>query len=126
MNIDHGQAHDTLRQTIVFAKGASSVRADLEYSAAFPYAVRISFPNTTWTISRETLEAAFKAPAGVADVHMSIDTQTHQLRMELCSPDGEARLYTDPTAVYRFLLAAHNLVEPGAEDMTEAVARLRH
>lgn len=110
-----------LRQTIVFTHPcASSVRADLTYDLTEPYAITINFRDcvrSSWLIDRELLGKAFKAPAGVADVRMSIDTETHQLRVELRSDEGTATLFVDPTVVYLFLRATHDLVEPGTEDI---------
>ncbi|MET9443437.1 SsgA family sporulation/cell division regulator [Streptomyces sp. NPDC006610] len=106
------------------------VPATLRYTCADPLAVHIDFPaevclggaGVTWTFARSLLEDGLSGPAGAGDVHVW-PCGSDRTVIEFHSGHGLALLQFDTGALRGFVRASHAVVEPGREDVGEAVDR---
>ncbi|MER5641322.1 SsgA family sporulation/cell division regulator [Kitasatospora sp. NPDC002227] len=81
-----------------------------------PYAVRLDFgPATTgWLLSRETLAAGLRRPAGDGDVHVE-PAEDGSVLVALIGRTGAALLAAPAAALERFLAETEGLVPQGRE-----------
>ncbi|GAA1965710.1 SsgA family sporulation/cell division regulator [Kitasatospora viridis] len=104
---------------VVSAELSFRLVADLEYDAADPYAVRLTFhlpgdAPVTWVFGRELLLDGVSAPSGEGDVHIH-PTGDGEVCLLLRSPEGDALLRCTAAPLVAFLNRADRLVPMGAE-----------
>ena len=107
--------------------GAASlpVLADLDYDAADPYAVQVSFhtgaPSSgevvQWTFARQLLSDGIAAPAGEGDVQVwpSTTAGASVVCLSLSSPSGRALFEVPLTELAEFLGRTYAAVPTGSE-----------
>jgi hypothetical protein len=109
--------------------------AELRYSAADPYAVRLSLgapsaPSVDWVFARSLLAQGLRRPTGSGDVAVFPRRQCHPdvIRILLRTRAGAALLEVAGAAVSAFLHHTEALVPPGTEhhriDLDRVVAQL--
>jgi hypothetical protein len=120
---------------------ATSVRADLTYDAADPYAVAAIFSmnpgcesndeTVRWVFARELLVTGVHEPAGEGDVRIwpCLNALGQAITViELSAPDGEALLQARSVEMCAFLAETEVVVPSGAEatylDVDDTVSKL--
>ncbi|MFF0414517.1 SsgA family sporulation/cell division regulator [Kitasatospora sp. NPDC004745] len=111
-----------LEMSLVVSRELSlRVLADLEYRAADPYAVRLTFhlsgdDPVTWVFARGLLLHGLGRPCGEGDVRVHpADGDPDELRIVLRSPEGAAVLRAAVAPVLAFLAGTERLVPTGRE-----------
>ncbi|OYP13386.1 sporulation and cell division protein SsgA [Streptomyces sp. FBKL.4005] len=96
--------------------------AELRYSAADPYAVRLSLgapaaPPVDWVFARSLLAQGLSRPTGSGDVVVFPERRYRPdaIRILLRTRAGAALLEVSGTVVTAFLQRAHAVVPPGTE-----------
>jgi hypothetical protein len=109
------------------------VHADLSYSHADPYAVRVAFhtggsETVEWTFARSLLTDGVTQPAGDGDVQVwpaNDTTGNPMVCLSLSSPSGRALFEAPLTRVVEFLTETYALVPTGSEsDFVDVDAEL--
>ncbi|MFC9535663.1 SsgA family sporulation/cell division regulator [Streptomyces sp. NPDC056975] len=110
-----------VRVAMYLLDGVASWRElDVEccYRPEDPYAVRLDFgageQGAVWLLSRETLAAGLRGPAGDGDVHIA-PSEGGDVFIALGGGAGVALLTTPAGALARFLAATDELVPAGTE-----------
>jgi hypothetical protein len=109
-----------------------AVHADLGYSPADPYAVRVAFHTggteiVEWTFARSLLTDGVTHPVGDGDVQVWPATTTGQptVCLSLSSPSGRALFEAPLARVVEFLTDTYALVPTGCEsDFVDVDAEL--
>jgi hypothetical protein len=118
---------------LVVADGPDrAVHADLTYSHADPYAVRVAFHTggaevVEWTFARSLLTDGVTHPVGDGDVQVWPANTTGQpmVCLSLSSPSGRALFEAPLTRVVEFLTQTYALVPTGSEsDFVDVSAEL--
>ncbi|MEU9134298.1 SsgA family sporulation/cell division regulator [Kitasatospora sp. NPDC048540] len=108
------------------------ILVDLEYDAADPYAVRLTFhlPGdrpVSWVFGRDLLVEGIRRPAGEGDVHVHpAGSGPAEVRLVLHAPGHDAVLRAPAAPLIAFLARTDRLVPVGAEvvagDLDEQLA----
>jgi hypothetical protein len=112
-----------LELRLVVADGPDrAVHADLTYSHADPYAVRVAFHTggseiVEWTFARSLLTDGVTHPVGDGDVQVwpANTSGRPTVCLSLSSPSGRALFEASLTRVVEFLTQTYSLVPTGCE-----------
>ncbi|WP_051942670.1 SsgA family sporulation/cell division regulator [Streptacidiphilus rugosus] len=114
--------------------GEIPVSAQLTYTQADPYAVRLhclTGPSTTvtWVLDRASLRSGLRRVSGLGDVVISPGPGSGSLSITLGSGPGAALLRAEAEEIRGFLRLTEHVVPYGAEgrhlDIDDLIARLR-
>jgi len=118
---------------LVVADGPDrAVQADLSYSPADPYAVRVAFHTGSnevveWTFARSLLTDGVTHPVGDGDVQVwPVNTDgAPRVSLSLSSPSGRALFEAPLPQLVQFLTQTYSLVPTGCEsDFVDVDAEL--
>jgi len=95
-----------------------AVTACLQFATRDPYAVSVVFATAgnspvVWVFARDLLIDGVTCPTGVGDVH--VFPIGDSVVIDLCSPDGSARLIAEAAAMTKFVDDMLALVPAGTE-----------
>ncbi|MFJ1707781.1 SsgA family sporulation/cell division regulator [Kitasatospora sp. NPDC088346] len=114
------QGH-TVMHLVVSNELSFRIMVDLEYDAADPFAVRLTFhlpggEPVTWVFARELMVDGISRPSGEGDVRIEpVGAELTEARIVLHSPEGAAELRAESPALIAFLARTDRLVAMGEE-----------
>lgn len=121
--IQHSRDHEVITRVqarLCLPDGSQlELPATLSYRSRDPYAVTATFHTPTgdvvWVFARDLLVTGVKRPVGLGDVRVAPVRGDGDIALTLSSPDGNARLTVDESAIGTFLRRTHRVVPAGQE-----------